>query len=929
MFVNIDIAIVIMFLVINLSLGVWVGRGIRTIKEYAIGDRNFNTATIAATLIATWISGSYFTVCIAQTYREGIWFLPAAIGNVISTLMIGYIFAPRMKEFFGSLSVAETMGNLFGKHIRFITAIACVLQAIAMTALQIKVFSTVFSYFFNFPTLYATCISSFVVIFYSTWGGIRAVTFTDVIQFCTFGVFIPLFSLFIVKTFGDIEAISVAIHTNPLLDFTQLINLDNPKFWPSFVIFLWFLIPNFNSTTFQRMLMANSTKQMSQSFTLASLGYGMIVILTCGIGVIVLSFNQSLESNNIVMYILDNYAFPGLKGITLIGIIAMVMSTADSWINTGAVIFAHDLCKPLGIKFKDELFLSRMFSIIVGVGSLSLVLFYENVFKLFVLQSSFYMPIVTVPLTLAIFGFRSSSKVVMLGMVGGALCVILWRIYIQPSTDIDGIVPGMAANLITILLSHYLLGAKGGWVGIKDDSDLQKTRIDRKKISFDFAKYWDNLSYTNILQYCTKHLPKDNMSYVYFAFSLVITTAIMMLLLDTHIYQENATLVNLLQGAVFLISASFICHKIWPNSLREKYMGLIWYLSIYFGLVVVSSLLVLISKFSQVSVVILILDLSVVSILVSWRVTLLMIISGMWLALFGYEYYVGASPEVITEFHDMKLNIFYILLAMGGLLFSFFKPQQERKELIEETNAHLKDAMNFKDAELQKAVDLKFEFLRNMEHESHTPITGITTMGQVLWENYDNLSDKQIRQGLEDIAKSSVRLSTLVNNLVDLSKLSRSTYQLQIHKINLSNLLNDRLDICKKVHLENKNLEFVSNISPNITVACDEYYISSVIDNLITNAIQYSSEGKIVIDLTKTNAEVKFSITDEGKGIPSSELHDIFGAFVVSSKTHTPSGGRGVGLALCKKSIEMHNGKIWAESNGKKGACFTFVIPVK
>ena len=222
---NIDIIIIASFLAINLVAGFYSGRGIKTIKEYAIGDRNFSTATIAATIIATWISGSFFTVCVSQTYKEGVWFLPAALGDILSLLIIGYIFAPRMKEFFGSLSVAETMGNLYGGNVRLITAISSIAQALAMTALQIKVFATVFSHFFGFSSIYATCISSFVVIFYSAWGGIKAVTFTDVIQFFTFGIFIPLFLLFIWQVFGSTEITLNAFQTNPLLDYTQLIGI--------------------------------------------------------------------------------------------------------------------------------------------------------------------------------------------------------------------------------------------------------------------------------------------------------------------------------------------------------------------------------------------------------------------------------------------------------------------------------------------------------------------------------------------------------------------------------------------------------------------------------------------------------------------------------------------------------------------------------
>ena len=933
MITNIDIAIVVAFLIINLTLGVWVGRGIKTIKEYAIGDRNFSTATLSATIIATWISGSYFTVCLSQAYSDGIWFIPAAVGNIFSTLMIGYIFAPRMKEFFGSLSVAETMGNLFGKHVRLVSAIAAIAQAIAMTALQIKVFASVFTYFFGFSSLYATCTSSFVVILYSTLGGIKAVTFTDKIQFLTFGIFIPLFFFFVIKIFGDFEAISTAMHTNPLLDYSQLINWDDPKFVPSFITFLWFTIPGLNSATFQRILMAKNTQQVSRSFTIATIGSGIIALLVCAIGIIILSVNPNLGSTNIVMYVLDHYSFDGLRGITIIGIVAMVMSTADSWINVGSVLFAHDLCKPLGIKFKSELFLSRVFALTVGFGALLLVLFNESVFQLFTLQANFYTPIITAPLILAIFGFRSSGKSVLIAMGSGALSVIIWKIYIQPATGIDSVMPSMLVNFIALIGAHYLLRQPGGWVGIKDDSDLKTIQLERKNSRIKFKKFFSQLYSTNIFRinifdHCKKYLPKYDITYTYFAIALTIMTSVVIVALDKEIYSKHLILISLLQGMTLLISSIFISHKLWPSDFRTKYIGLIWYFAIFFGLVFISSFLALISKFSPVSVAVLILNLTIIGFLMSWQMTFVTIISGIALALFSYVFYMGNTPDLTSELHNMEWDLLYILLAIAGLLLIFFKPKQEHEALLEAKNNYLENLMDYKDSELQKAIDLKNEFLRNLQHEAHTPITGITSLGQVLWESYDLLSEKQRRQGLEDIAKSSDRLASLVNNMIDLSKLSSFKYELNIDKVNLSDLIKERLETCKKLYLKDKDLEFIEKVDSNVIAYCDSYYIMRVVDNLIINAITYSKSGKIHVSLTLAENAVEFSVQDEGIGIPATELHDIFGAFVVSSKTRTPAGGRGIGLALCKKSIEEHNGKIWAESNGKKGAIFRFMIPL-
>lgn len=934
MFTNIDIAIVIAFLIINLVFGIHVGRGIKTITEFAIGDRNFSTATIAATLIATWISGSYFTLCISQTYKEGIWFLPAAIGDIISSLLIIYIFAPRMKEFFGSISVAESMGTLFGKNVRIVTAICSIAQAIGMTALQIKVFSSVFSYFWDISSLYATCASSFVVIFYSAWGGVKSVTFTDKIQFLTFAIFIPFFFFFICKTFGDFEAISHAAQSNALLDYSQLINWENPKFFPNLAMFLWFLIPAFNSTTFQRLLMTKNADQMSLSFTIAAFGYGVIVLVACVIGIIILSINPNIEDGNVIMYVLDKYSLEGMRGLTVIGIIAMVMSTADSWINTGSVIFAHDLCGPLGLKVKNELLVSRIFSIFVGMSALLLVLFYHNLFALFTLQLSFYMPIVSVPLLFAMFGFRSSGRSVILGMFSGAMCVILWKLYIEPSTGVDSVVPSMFMNLIVLMSSHYILGEPGGWVGIKDDSDLKAVRIYRNERMTNIKNFFRcfyniNIFNFNITEYCKKYAPRNETTYIYFAFALLITTAVITFSLDRILYNQHIVLVSIIQIIVLFICISFVMNTLWPSYIKEKYMGLIWCISVMFGLAFISTFLALISKFSTISFAILILNLTIIGIIMRWQAALFVIILGTYLATISYVLYMGNAPDITTELRSMEWNIFYVIFALIGLSITFLKSRQDREEWVEEKNTYLENVMEFKDSELQKAIDLKYEFLRNLEHEANTPITGITSLGQVLWESYDLLSEKQRRQGLEDIAKSSERLATLVNNMVDLSKLSSLTYKLNIQKVNLGNLVKARLETCKKLYLNNKELEFVCKLDDNIIVECDPYYITRVLDNLIVNAIGYSKAGKVVLTLTRKKNMVEFAIQDQGLAVPASELQDIFGVFVVSSKTKTPAGGRGVGLALCKKSIEAHHGQIWAESNGTTGATFKFAIPMK
>jgi signal transduction histidine kinase len=263
-------------------------------------------------------------------------------------------------------------------------------------------------------------------------------------------------------------------------------------------------------------------------------------------------------------------------------------------------------------------------------------------------------------------------------------------------------------------------------------------------------------------------------------------------------------------------------------------------------------------------------------------------------------------------------------------LLAFFKPKQEEYNLIEEKSQHLELKVGDQKKELSKLYEFKNELLRNLEHETRTPITGITSLGQVLWANYDKFNEEQRRNATKDIADSSERLTSLVNNLIDLSKLNNINYQLNKSQVNLTDLVYERLELCKKLYIQDKDdLWFNLQIDDELTVLCDQYYISRTIDNIIVNAIQYCKQGTITIELKLEQINtILFSVKDEGIGIPKDELFEVFDPFTVSSKTKTSAGGRGIGLALSKKVIEAHNGQIWAKQNQDKGVTVEFTLTI-
>ncbi|MBM3467280.1 MAG: alkaline phosphatase [Alphaproteobacteria bacterium] len=934
MFFNIDIIIVAVFLTLNLICGLLSGYGIRNIREYAIGNKNFSTATIVAAIAATWIGGSNFSITVAETHKQGIFFLICSLAEAVSFWLIAYFYAPRMAEFLGKLSIAEAMNDIYkNRYIRGIIAIFSTVPAIGRIAMQFLVLHSLLSLWLGMPGVYATTLSSLIIIIYSTFGGIKSVTFTDIIQFFTFGVVTPMVAFLIWKSFDSNEPVITAIITDPILNYSLVSDSQKEVINDTLYLCLFLMIPLLDPAIFQRISMAKSTSQVSKSFIIA-----IFFILLCDalvhtiIGVLFRADPNitDINADNVIQYILDHYLTYGLKGAFVVGIMAMVMSTADSYINSSSVLLSYDFIRSTGINLteKKELFLARIFSLFVGVIALGVSLFAENLLELLLSVYSFYMPVVTVPFTLAIFGFRSSARAVLIGMVAGFVTVLYFLMFSSEYNIIPGI-PGTLVSLAFFIGSHYIFGEKGGWVGIKDVRPLERVRLERKRKVTNFLH---SLKTFNFTSFCKNNTPKEERIMVYFGLFCIIMVFSSAYSLPKSLHQKYESILYFIYYSVLVLSTIFITYTFWLKKFKnEIFISTLWNIAVFYNLAFCASLLAIIGQFSQVQLAILITSLVTISILMYWQAALLMIIGGVILSIIYYKIYIDINL-VGDYMNNLQFIITYSLLLVSTILIAFLKPKQQYQELTEDNNAFLSNKVDDQKKELTKLYEIKNELLRNLEHETRTPIVGITSLGQVLSDNYDKFNEEQRRKAIKDIADSSERLTSLVNNLIDLSKFNNASYELNKKEVNLSELVHERLELCKKLYVQGKdkeNLWFNLQIEDKLIALCDEYYISRTIDNIIVNAIQYSPQGTITIELkSEKNNAIVFSVKDEGIGIPKEELLEIFDPFTVGSNTKTPAGGRGIGLALAKKVISEHNGKIWAKQNQGKGVTVAFSLSI-
>lgn len=231
----------------------------------------------------------------------------------------------------------------------------------------------------------------------------------------------------------------------------------------------------------------------------------------------------------------------------------------------------------------------------------------------------------------------------------------------------------------------------------------------------------------------------------------------------------------------------------------------------------------------------------------------------------------------------------------------------------------------------------KSDFLANMSHELRTPMHAILSFSSFGIKKINTATPEKLLSYFEKIHLSGERLLSLLNDLLDLSKLEAGKVQYKFSLFKLNAIL-DLAVSEQHTLLENKSIT-LTIIKPECETEAqfDNIKIAQVISNFLSNAIKFSEQGANIFiaitaddlfsDLGITPA-LRLSVTDQGIGIPDDELEYIFDKFIQSSKTKTNAGGTGLGLAICKEFIDAHHGRIWAEHNPKGGAIFNFVIPL-
>ncbi len=245
--------------------------------------------------------------------------------------------------------------------------------------------------------------------------------------------------------------------------------------------------------------------------------------------------------------------------------------------------------------------------------------------------------------------------------------------------------------------------------------------------------------------------------------------------------------------------------------------------------------------------------------------------------------------------------------------------------------ALLRDITEHKEMEekLKETMKMKSEFISTVSHELRTPLTAIKGGIDLVLDGLSGNINEEQKEVLGISKKNVDRLARLINNVLDSEKLESGRMKLDIQPNNINEIVTDVYEMLA-ITAKDAGINLLLELDDSLPeIGFDSDKITQVLTNLISNAMNFTKKGNIVIKTSKKDGTIHVSVSDTGCGIKKQDLSRVFGRFEqLATGGDRKTGGTGLGLSISREIIEQHNGELWLESKFGKGSKFTFTLPI-
>lgn len=875
----IDISIVGIYLLLCLAIGLYKSTKIKTIKEYAVGNRNFSTFTIIATIFATFISAGTTIGKVEGTYDFGLLYGLALFFTPLNWLLVKNIYAKNIGQFKSCISMSEIMQKLYGNCGSYITSFILISKSIGVMVISVTAMGYLFNYFFGLDYEIGIAIGIGILTIYSLLGGVRAVALTDVFQFLVFFIALPISCGMAYFKAGGYSNITNSIPKSHLTIFS---NADSTILFFGYIFLI--VTPAVSAPYVQRLLMARDTKQLTRSFNVLMALSFFFAVITFALGFSIKTIFPDIEGK-MAFYTFIGSLSPVFIGIMVAGMLAVIMSTADSWLNSLSVIISHDVIKKIypRINEKQELLIARIATCICAGVAVLISFKNREILKLFVLVNSFSYTTIFIAFTMGFLKFKTNYISFLTSVISGIICTILAKFWVGEFGVVNMAIGFLGST--SGFFSAHCWQVKMGIIKIEKSiyQEYKPTLFQRIKQSI------------NNFTALKKNVENNKSSYYVFALFIMALNIPILILGHNNVNDFINITTHYLRYLILFLALLLMMHELFT----KKNPNTLWNLTLFLALPFFSTYLFIASGYGVVwginCIVSMIALFLFANLYYAWLLGVFGILSAIALHL-GYNFIIGQEPLLNMHANSNLFSTYSTVLLSIIVIHVIYHKFREDKEK-------------------QRALEI---LGRSIAHDVSTPLyTGLLNAG-LIEEALKKKDYKKIEELVDSLKKCNKQAMQDIDIMLSSLKIDNVEKPTDWGRYSIIKCVNDALDNYYMSEEQRKQISFLDkNNKKDFKFVGSETLLKHVIFNLLKNAFKYAGpKAKIKLFIK----DHKLHIKDTGSGMKKEVLANLF-------QTYVTTGGHGIGLNFCASAMLRMGGNITCNSKEGEGTEFILSFP--